>query len=126
MVSSPSGSAATNPAASASRNAAQTSSSVIPDRSRVMLARTVSSKTNGTCATRAPLPASESAVSDRTSTPSRVTEPATGSTSRTASDAIVDLPEPVGPTRATVRPAGTLNETSWSTGVLGTSGSAGW
>ena len=36
--------------------------------------------------------------------------PAAGSTSRAASAAIVDLPEPVGPTSATVRPGGTVND----------------
>ena len=47
--------------------------------------------------------------------PSSATVPEAGSTSRTASDAIVDLPEPVGPTRATVRPAGTSKDTSCRT-----------
>ena len=125
MVSSPSGSAATKPSASASRSAAHTSSSPMPARSSAMLARTVSSKTNGTCATSATLPASEAAVSSRTSTPSSVTRPAPGSTRRTASEAIVDLPAPVGPTRATVFPAGTVNVTSPSTWAPGRCASAG-
>lgn len=97
----------------------------MPGRSRVTLARTVSSKTNGTWATSAAVPASEAAVSRRTSTPSTHTVPASGSTSRTASAAIVDLPEPVGPTRATVFPAGTVKETSPSTSVPGRCASAG-
>ena len=49
--------------------------------------------------------------SPRRSTPSSRTCPSVGSTSRTSSPASVDLPEPVGPTTATVVPAGTSNVT---------------
>jgi hypothetical protein len=80
-----------------------------------MLPRTLSSKTNGTWGTSATAPASPDELSSRTSAESSRTAPDSGSTSRTASDAIVDLPAPVAPTSATVRPAGTVNETSCST-----------
>ena len=61
------------------------------------LPRTVSSKTNGTCGTSATV-AGERGRGQlaAASTPSSATVPAAGSTRRAASEAIVDLPEPVG------------------------------
>ena len=60
-------------------------------------------------------PARRGAASRR-STPSSRTCPSAGSTSRTSRPASVDLPEPVGPTTATVLPAATSSVTSCSTG----------
>ena len=47
-----------------------------------------------------------------TSAPSTSTEPEVGSVSRSASRAVVDLPEPDSPTSARVRPRGRTNDTS--------------
>ena len=57
----------------------------------------------------------ESKVRSRTSTPASRTAPASTSYSRGASAAIVDLPPPDVPTRATIWPGSTRNETPWST-----------
>ncbi len=80
-----------------------------------MLPRTVSSKTNGICGTSAIEPARAERARSGSFTPSSPTPPDSGSTRRTASDAIVDLPEPVAPTSATVLPAGTVKLTSCRT-----------
>jgi hypothetical protein len=114
-VSSCSGRFVTKLSAWASRSARHASSSPRPSRSSVTLPRTLSSNTNGICGTSADVPVSDSSVNEGNGTSSRVIRPPTGSTSRTASDAIVDFPEPVAPTRATVLPGGTAKDTSRST-----------
>ena len=52
-----------------------------------------------------------SRVMSRRSWPSSVTRPSTGSHRRWSSAMAVDLPAPVWPTRATVRPGGAWNST---------------
>ena len=64
-------------------------------------------------------PASSSRASSRRSTPSSLTAPSSGSTSRVSSVVSVDLPAPVGPTIATVRPGSTVKSTPASTSRSG-------
>ena len=63
-------------------------------------------------------------VSWRTSQPSIFTTPVVTSYSRGTSEAIVVLPAPDGPTKATICPGSICNETSWSTSTSSVDGSS--
>jgi len=60
---------------------------------------------------------SEPRSTERTSAPSTSTEPVLASYRRAIRATRLVLPDPVGPTRATVRPAGTSSSTSSSAGA---------
>ena len=81
------------------------------------LAAKVSEKRNGSCGTNPMAPRRTASGSSLTSTPSRNTVPGGGSCRRASRLINVDLPEPVGPTSATVCPASILAETWLRTGV---------
>ena len=77
------------------------------------LSASVSENRNGSCGTKPIAPRSTASGISRTSTPSMNTVPGGGSCSRASRLISVDLPEPVGPTSATVCPASMRAET-WS------------
>ena len=77
-----------------------------------MFSAIVSENRNGSCGTKPMAPRSVASGISRTSTPSMKTVPGGGSCSRGSRLMSVDLPEPVGPTIATVCPAATVSETS--------------
>ena len=79
--------------------------------------RTVAENRKLSCGTKPIAPRSVASGSRRTSWPSTKTVPGGGSKSLGKSDTSVLLPQPVGPTIATVRPAGTSSSMSWSTGT---------
>ena len=82
-----------------------------------MFAAMVSEKRNGSCWTKPTLPRSTASGIWRTSRPSMNTVPGGGSWSRASRLISVDFPDPVGPTSATVWPAGTRAEIWRRTGT---------
>ena len=105
-VSSPSGRPATQSSRRSSRTAASTSARGTSEKS-AMFSASVPARTSVRCVTTPTAARSFCRSIPATSRPPRKTEPGSGSTARDSSDASVDLPEPVRPTRATVSPAGT-------------------
>ena len=87
-----------------------------PATPNAMLSAMVSQNRNGSCGTMPMLPRSTPSGRSRTSMPSMNTVPGGGSYSRGSRLTSVDLPLPVGPTIASVVPAGTVSEMSCSTG----------
>ncbi len=81
-----------------------------------MLSAIDSEKRNASCGTNPIAPRSWDSARSRTSTPSTNTVPGGGSKSRGSRLMSVDLPEPVGPTSATVCPASIRTDTCSSTG----------
>ena len=119
-VSSPSGSAATKPSACASRSAAHTASSSIVGAQRDVAAHGVVEQErllrhDGRDG-RDPAARHLAQVD-----PVEQDAPLAGSTRRTSRVVSVDLPEPVGPTSATVWPGSTVRVTSCSTSAPGAS-----
>jgi len=81
-----------------------------------MLSWTDAENRKGSSVTSAICWRSEAGSTDRTSAPSTSTDPAIGSYSRGISETSVVLPDAVGPTSATVVPAGTSSDTSRKAG----------
>ncbi len=81
-----------------------------------MFSPILSENRNGSCGTMPMAPRSVASGHSRTSTPSTKTVPGGGSNNRGSRFSSVDLPDPVGPTSATVWPGSTLNEMCSSTG----------
>src|SRR5271163_5226546 len=90
-----------------------------------MFSPTVAENRKGSSLTTATAWRSDRRSTPRTSAPSITTEPELGSYSREISDTRLVLPEPVAPTSATVRPAGTSRSTSRSTARDGRAPGAG-
>ena len=112
-VSSPSGRPATQSVRPSSSTAAETCSRGASPKRR-MLSASVPARISVRCVTTPTAARSCWRSRSRTSMPPMKTDPRGGSTARDSSDARVDLPEPVRPTRAQVWPAGTVRSTSRS------------
>ena len=99
--------------------AATISSSLASRRPYRMFSRTVPPNSVASCATSPIWPRRLSTVTSRMSMPSTRIVPAVTSHRRGISPTSVVLPEPDGPTRARVSPAGTVSDTSRTTGRPG-------
>nr|CAB3446859.1 unnamed protein product [Digitaria exilis] len=98
--------------------AAMTSSSVASSLPNSMFSRIVVANSTGSWLTSPICARSHLSRSRRMSTPSSITSPADGSANT------VDFPDPLGPTRATVRPAGTRRLKLAKIGLSGRDGSS--
>ncbi len=108
----PSGSASTKSRAPASANALRTAVSSASGRARRTFSAIVPAYSCGRCGTQAIRDRHCSRSTSVRSTPPTLTRPSAGRTNPNRAFSNVDLPEPLGPTRATVSPGSTVKDTS--------------